>query len=219
MELTTITRRVGEICGIDAAAIEPDPRFVRRRAGWQGREGARTALCAPEQEAAAATPRAFARDARPLRPAPRRRRILPARELSEAKAPIDRDANTRRCAASTGSMPGSRAHATAGLVAVDSADATARSRCRRSCAASSLAPRRTRPATCRSAIAGRRGRRRACSARRPRPRPDSRGRALDALKPLLDDRGVLKIGHDLKFAWQIFGAARHRDRRLSTTPC
>jgi DNA polymerase-1 len=28
--------------------------------------------------------------------------------------------------------------------------------------------------------------------------------ALDALKPLFADRGVLKIGHDLKFAWQIF---------------
>jgi DNA polymerase I len=28
--------------------------------------------------------------------------------------------------------------------------------------------------------------------------------ALEALKPLLTDPGVLKIGHDLKFAWQIF---------------
>jgi DNA polymerase I len=28
--------------------------------------------------------------------------------------------------------------------------------------------------------------------------------ALDALRTLLTDRGVLKIGHDLKFAWQIF---------------
>jgi DNA polymerase I len=28
--------------------------------------------------------------------------------------------------------------------------------------------------------------------------------ALDALKPLLEDPGVLKIGHDLKFDWQIF---------------
>ncbi len=28
--------------------------------------------------------------------------------------------------------------------------------------------------------------------------------ALDALKPLLTDMGVLKIGHDLKFAWQMF---------------
>jgi DNA polymerase I len=28
--------------------------------------------------------------------------------------------------------------------------------------------------------------------------------ALDALKPLFTDPGVLKVGHDLKFAWQIF---------------
>jgi DNA polymerase-1 len=28
--------------------------------------------------------------------------------------------------------------------------------------------------------------------------------ALDALKPLLEDPGVIKIGHDLKFAWQLF---------------
>ncbi len=38
MELTTITRRVGEICGVDVSAIEPDPRFVGP-AGWQGRNG------------------------------------------------------------------------------------------------------------------------------------------------------------------------------------
>jgi DNA polymerase I len=36
--------------------------------------------------------------------------------------------------------------------------------------------------------------------------PDQLGEcaALDALKPLFEDMGVLKIGHDLKFAWQIF---------------
>jgi DNA polymerase-1 len=28
--------------------------------------------------------------------------------------------------------------------------------------------------------------------------------ALDALRPLLEDQGVIKIGHDLKFAWQLF---------------
>ncbi len=28
--------------------------------------------------------------------------------------------------------------------------------------------------------------------------------ALDVLKPILEDRGVIKIGHDLKFAWQLF---------------
>ena len=40
------------------------------------------------------------------------------------------------------------------------------------------------------------------------------GDALDALKPLLEDAGVLKIGQNLKFDWQIFAHARHRDRVL-----
>ena len=35
MELTTLTRRVSEICGVDVASIEPDPRFVGP-AAWPG---------------------------------------------------------------------------------------------------------------------------------------------------------------------------------------
>src|SRR6202012_664230 len=35
MELTTLTRRVAEICGVDVASIEPDPRFVGP-AAWPG---------------------------------------------------------------------------------------------------------------------------------------------------------------------------------------
>jgi DNA polymerase-1 len=38
MEFTTITRRVAEICGLDANAVEPDPAFVGA-AGWRGRNG------------------------------------------------------------------------------------------------------------------------------------------------------------------------------------
>ena len=38
--------------------------------------------------------------------------------------------------------------------------------------------------------------------------------ALDALKPLLEDKGVLKIGHDVKFAWQIFA-----QRGIETASC
>jgi DNA polymerase I len=38
--------------------------------------------------------------------------------------------------------------------------------------------------------------------------------ALDALKPLLEDRGVLKIGHDVKFAQQIFAL-----RGIAVTSC
>ena len=35
--------------------------------------------------------------------------------------------------------------------------------------------------------------------------------ALAALQPLLEDPGVLKIGQDLKYDWQILRPARHRD--------
>src|SRR5271163_4512108 len=38
MEFTAITRRVGEICGMDVNAIESDPLFVGA-AGWRGRGG------------------------------------------------------------------------------------------------------------------------------------------------------------------------------------
>src|SRR6202046_1944963 len=38
MELTTLMRRLSEICGVDAASIEPDPRFVGP-AAWPGGEG------------------------------------------------------------------------------------------------------------------------------------------------------------------------------------
>ena len=44
----------------------------------------------------------------------------------------------------------------------------------------------------------------ACSVARSSRDQIAEGAALDALKPLLTDPGVLTIGHDLKFAWQIF---------------
>ena len=110
-----------------------------------------------------------------------------------------------QCAASIGSTPGSSAPAR---------PASSRSmprrppaiRCRRSCAAFRLRSRPTRPAMCRCRT-GRAARARAaaCSAARSRRRPDCRSapRSMRS-KPLFTDPGVLKIGHDLKFAWQIF---------------
>ena len=87
MEFTTITRRVGEICGVDVSAIEPDPRFVGP-AGWQGRNGEAAlragaggggcgagAFAAPSAAPGAATPADLARA-----------------RAGEAKAPVDRAA-------------------------------------------------------------------------------------------------------------------------------
>ena len=88
MELTTITRRVGEICGLDVSAIEPDPRFVGP-AGWQGRDG--EAALAREQQAAAAASAPSATTPSAAQ-APRPRRISSRHAAGEAKAPFDRAA-------------------------------------------------------------------------------------------------------------------------------
>ncbi len=51
MEFTAITRRVGEICGVDPSGIEPDAAFVGP-AGWRSRNGdAATPSPAPAAEA------------------------------------------------------------------------------------------------------------------------------------------------------------------------
>ena len=58
----------------------------------------------------------------------------------------------------------------------------------------------------RAAVAppGRRRQRRPVRRRASRPIRSPRRDALDALKPLLEDPGVLKIGQNLKFDWQMF---------------
>ena len=78
MEFTTITRRVGEICGVDANAVEPDPAFVGP-AGWRGRNG--EAVAPPRRAPAPPQPRR----------APIRRRavaasVSPTRARREARA-------------------------------------------------------------------------------------------------------------------------------------
>src|SRR5208282_4293795 len=69
MEFTTITRRVGEICGLDANAIEPDPRFVGP-GGWRGRDGETIAPAAAPPAASSGEPAAPA--ASPAEPAAER---------------------------------------------------------------------------------------------------------------------------------------------------
>ncbi|HZZ63155.1 MAG TPA: DNA polymerase I [Roseiarcus sp.] len=90
MELTTITRRVAEMCGVDAFKVEPDPRFAGA-AGWQGREG--EAALAKEQEAEAArSPAAEAAGAPTAAPVGATPADLVRTRADEAKAPIDRTA-------------------------------------------------------------------------------------------------------------------------------
>ena len=75
MEFTTITRRVAELYGIDADAIEPDPRFVGA-GGWRGRNG--------ERGRSRATPSPAAR--KPRRPSRRATRSDPAGLAAERAA-------------------------------------------------------------------------------------------------------------------------------------
>ncbi len=86
MELTAITRRVAEMCAVDAGSVEPDPRFVGP-AGWQGRDGG----------AALAEAQVAAEKERPAAPENRSPNVaapadLVATRAGEARAPVDRSA-------------------------------------------------------------------------------------------------------------------------------
>ena len=93
MELTTLTRRVAEICGVEASSVEPDPRFVGP-AGWLKRDGGQAEAPALEGPAPASAP-----EAAPA-PAPAAREAIPEAtpadlvraRAAEARAPIDRSA-------------------------------------------------------------------------------------------------------------------------------
>ncbi len=99
MEFTTITRRVGEICGVDANAVEPDPAFVGP-GGWRGRNG----------EAAAAAPRRSQPRRRRRRPPPTPSpKALADARAAEARAQSFEVAYTEPCARSPISTPGSPA--------------------------------------------------------------------------------------------------------------
>ena len=201
MEFTAITKRVADLAGLDADAIEPDPRFVGP-GGWRGRNGE---PAAPE---AAASPDA---------PAPRRarRRRVRARDGADAHAadarrrarggsarhcrstsPLTRPSATpRRC------RRGSTALATPG-----SSPSTPRRprsiRCRRGWSAFRSPSRRARPATFRSATAPASP---ACSrAAACCPGQIGEAEAIALLKPLLEDPGVLKVGQNVKFDWHVF---------------
>ena len=122
MELTTLTRRVAEICGVDAGSIDPDPRFVGP-AAWPGGQG--VALLQREGEA----PAEGAPSASPGLPLPRLREPkaapqgatpadLAAARAKQARVPIDRAAYKIVRTAAELSAWIARAH-DEGLVAID----------------------------------------------------------------------------------------------------
>ena len=90
MEFTTITKRVADLTGLDANAIEADPRFVGP-GGWRGRNGEAATVAVA---AAPAAGRAVARRRGPPRPPQpsrraRRRRFAAARAAEARATPFD----------------------------------------------------------------------------------------------------------------------------------
>ena len=199
MELTTITRRVGEICGIDVSAIEPDPRFVGP-AGWQGRDG--EAALAREQEAAAASPQQPTPATGRTTDGTRRRPISSGPEPSEARRrPIDRTAY--KTVRTLDELQAWIARALdAGDVAFD-AQISSLDPLQADLIGVSLAigPGRGLLRPDRPPHRAGRSLRRRRSRRRIRSRRRTRSRLL---KPLMEAPGVLKIGHDVKFGMQVF---------------
>ena len=196
MELTTITRRVGEICGIDPSSIEPDPRFVGP-AGWLGRDG--EAALAREQDAMAA-----ARAPSPATPPEASGAATPAdlveTRAEEARVPIDRAAyKTLRSPAELAAWI-ERAHAE-GLVAFDT-ETSSPDPLNAELIGVSLA---VKPGEARYIPIGHRvGADDLFDGGGLVKDQIGEDEAIALLKPLMEAPGVLKIGQNVKFDMQVF---------------
>ena len=212
MEFTTLTRRVAEFSGIDAAQIEPDEEMRAARCFSPG-----SSRLAPAQESRtggklshppppAADPRSGGAGAPPTRGRwpvsastrrrwPRRGSTRPAKARSIARA-------MRSCARCRGCRNGSRAPEI-GMVAIDaqtsSIDPMQATLCGFSLA---LAPNEA----CYVPLAHRQGGDGSGGLFAGEVAPDqiSETAALGALKPLLEDQSILKVGQDCKHDWTIF---------------
>jgi DNA polymerase I len=211
MELTTLTRRVAEICGVDMASIEPDPRFVGP-AAWPGGQG--VALLEREGEAPAeGVPAAGAVPA----PAPREPKVAPhgaaptdlaAARAKEARAPIDRAAYRIVRAAAELSEWIARAE-DEGVVAID-AETSSPDPLQAELIGLSLA---VKPGeACYIPIGHRTGADDLFIGAGLAPDQMAESQAIALLKPLLESPGVLKIGHDIKFDMHVLAM---RDLRVA----
>ena len=193
MELTTITRRVGELTGVDVAAIEPDPRFVGP-AGWQGRNG--EASLAVD---AATAPASAASEAPPAAPEGMRPAELARTRAAEAKAPVDR--STYRTVRSLDELGVwiARAHEV-GLVAFDT-ETTSLDPLQAELVGFSLAVAPNE--ACYAPLGHRTGAEDLFDGGGLVPDQIREEDAIALLKPLLEAPGVLKIGHNVKFDLQM----------------
>jgi DNA polymerase I len=201
MELTTLTRRASEICGVDAASIEPDPRFLGAAAwpGGQGvahlqREGETTAEGAPAAAAAPAPapPKVIAEGAAPP--------DLASARANEARAPIDR--TTYKIVRTAAELSPWIARAQEeGLVAIG-AEASSPDPLQGDLIGVSLA---VRPGeACYIPIGHRTGADDLFNGSGLAPDQMAEAEAIALLKPLLEAPGVLKVGHDIKVDLHVF---------------
>src|SRR5579871_451261 len=198
MELTTLTRRIAEICGLEASSVEPDPRFVGPGAWPGGRGVSLLEREAPaEGEGAASTPAPAAAPA-PPEPKATPQGAAPAdlarARTAEARAPIDRSAYaTVRTAAELAAWI-ARAQAE-GVVAVD-AELSSVDPMRGELIGLSMA---VKPGeACYIPIGHRVGADDLFGGGALVEGQIAEADALALLKPLLEAPGVLKLGHDIK---------------------
>jgi DNA polymerase-1 len=196
MELTTLTRRVAEICGVEASSVEPDPRFVGP-AGWLKRDGGQAEAPALEAPAPASAP-----EAAPAPPAPAREAIpeatpadLVRARAAEARAPIDRSAYATVQTAAELAAWIARAEAE-GVLAVD-AELSSIDPMRGELIGLSMA---VKPGeACYVPIGHRVGADDLFGGGALVEGQIAEAETLALLKPLLEAPGVLKLGHDIKF--------------------
>ncbi len=200
MELTTLTRRVAEICGVDMGAIDPDPRFVGPAAwpGGQGvallerdgdvlADGVSVSPAAPASAPAPRAPKVASQDASPA--------DLAAARAKEARAPIDRTAYKIVRTAAELSEWIARAE-DEGAVAVD-VETNSADPLQGDLIGLSLA---VKPGeACYIPIGHRTGAADLFDGAGLAPDQIAEAEAIALLKPMLESAGVLKVGHEIKF--------------------
>ncbi|MGD1016941.1 MAG: DNA polymerase I [Roseiarcus sp.] len=206
MEFTTITRRVGEICGLDANAIEPDARFVGP-GGWRARNGETTApsasppAAAPTSPVPSDKPAAPAAEAAVAPVATRSPKTLAAERAARAREEkIDVTAYATVTSAAELESWIARAFA-AGLVAFDT-ETTSLDPLQADLVGVSLA---VAPGqACYIPVGHRVGAGDLFDGSGLALGQIAEGQAIALLKPLLEDPGVMKIGQNVKFDWHVF---------------
>ena len=210
MELTTITRRVGELCGVDVSSIEPDPRFVGP-AGWRGRNGEAAPASEPQAQAPATTATGEPAPAAPLAaPMGATPADLAKARATEARAPVDRSLyKTVRSLDELGAWIARALDL--GHVAFDT-ETSSLDPLQADLVGVSLAV--TPNEACYVPIGHRIGTDDLFGGGGLAPDQLREEDVLTLLKPLLEAPGVLKIGQNVKFDMQVFAR-----RGVTVAPC